>query len=85
MNAELSQLKDNKMSDNEMMTQYEIKVKELEDEICRLSEERDSCLQNEKKNYMKLAEEFNQFKDEENKKFEIIRLTHEVRVFRAYK
>jgi hypothetical protein len=85
LNAELSQLKDNKISDNEMMNQYEIKVKELKDEICRLDEERDSCLQNEKENYTKLAEDFNQYKDVENKKFEIIRLTHEVSIFSANK
>jgi hypothetical protein len=51
------------MSDNELMIQYENKIKELEDELCRLDEERNSCLQNEKENYMKLVDEFNQFKE----------------------
>jgi hypothetical protein len=70
------------------MLQYENKLKQLENEISRINEERNICVSNEKDNYKKIVDEFNQFKEIDYKQLqeniERTRLNYEVTISRRF-
>ena len=79
------ELKQNKTLNSETISHYELKLREFETDIKKITEERDFT----KENYNKLLEEFNQFKNFDHQNLlerisnsEVKSLNYEVKILR---